>query len=69
MNKQKVILETKDCCAFPNQEGHADAIQYFLKTQNQSNVFQFISTEEKRLDESPIISFNYWTIKRSVKKF
>ena len=59
MGKQKVILEAKDCCVFLNQEGHADAIQHFLSTQTQNNVFQFIPTAEKRLDESPILSFNY----------
>jgi hypothetical protein len=54
-----IILEAKDCCAFSNQEGHADAIQYFLSTQNKCNVFQFNSSKEVRLDESPIISFSY----------
>lgn len=59
MGKDVIILEAKDCCAFSNQEGHADAIQYFLSTQNNCNVFQFDSSKEVRLDESPIISFNY----------
>lgn len=59
MSKQKIILEARDCCAFLDQEGHADAIQYFLSTQKHCNIFQFTSAEEKRLDESPIISFNY----------
>jgi 5-methylcytosine-specific restriction enzyme subunit McrC len=59
LSKQKVILEAKDCCAFGNQEGHADAIQHFLSTQGKSNVFQFSPNKEVRLDESPIISFNY----------
>ncbi len=59
MGKNAIILEAKDCCAFLNQEGHADAIQFFLSTQSQNNVFQFNPNEEVRLDESPIISFNY----------
>jgi len=59
MGKDLIILEAKDCCAFSNQEGHADAIQYFLSTQNKCNVFQFDSSKDVRLDESPIISFNY----------
>ncbi len=59
MSEQRIILKARDCCAFDNQEGNADAIQYFLSTQDRRNVFQFISTSDKRLDESPIISFNY----------
>ena len=59
MSKQKVILEAKDCSVFLNQEGHADAIQYFLSTQSKSNVFLFSPNREVRLDESPLISFNY----------
>ena len=59
MGKHLIILEAKDCSAFSNQEGHADAIQYFLSTQNSCNVFQFDSSKEVRFDESPIISFNY----------
>jgi 5-methylcytosine-specific restriction enzyme subunit McrC len=54
-----IILEAKDCCTFSNQEGHADAIQYFISTQNKCNVFQFDISKEVRFDESPIISFNY----------
>lgn len=59
MSKEVIILEAKDCSAFTNQEGHADAIQYFLSTQKNCNVFQFDSTSDLKLDESPIISFNY----------
>jgi hypothetical protein len=59
MNKEIVILEAEDCCAFLNQEGHSDAIQYFLSTQNKCNVFKFDSSKNIRLDESPLISFNY----------
>lgn len=59
MSVAKVILEAKDCSVFLNQEGHTDAIQHFLSTQKQSNVFQFTTNTEIRLDESPIISFNY----------
>ena len=59
MSKQKVILEAKDCSVFFNQEGHADAIQYFLSTQSKSNIFLFSPNREVRLDESPLISFNY----------
>lgn len=59
MGKDLIKLEASDCCAFDNQEGHADAIQYFLRTQNKCNIFQFNSSKDIRIDESPIISFNY----------
>ncbi|GAA4237599.1 hypothetical protein GCM10022291_24810 [Postechiella marina] len=59
MSRQPIILAAKDCCAFLEQEGHADAIQYFLTTQSKNNIFHFNVSKEKRIDESPIISFNY----------
>jgi hypothetical protein len=59
MASKLILLEAKDCCPFLKQEGHGDAIQYFLATQSQSNIFHFNTSKEKRVDESPIISFNY----------
>lgn len=59
MGKDLIKLEAEDCSIVRNQDGHADAIQYFLSTQNKCNVFKFDSSKDVRLDESPIISFNY----------
>ena len=59
MSKNEIILEAKDCSPFNNQEGNADAIQYFLSLKDTISVFQFNQDKKLRLDESPIAYFNY----------
>lgn len=59
MSEEAIILTAKDCSPFSNQEGHADAIQFFLATQSQNNIFHFNTSKDKRIDDSPIATFNY----------
>ena len=58
MKKDFIKLEALDCSIISNQDGHADAIQYFLSTQYNCNIFKFDLSKKVRLDESPLISFN-----------
>lgn len=41
MTSDTVILEAKDCCSFLNQEGHGEAIQYFISKKNSLTIFNF----------------------------
>ena len=57
MTSDTVILEAKDCCSFLNQEGHGEAIQYFISKKNSLTIFNFGKKSNK--DEEEIAYFNY----------
>ena len=54
--ENQIIIAANDCCVFKNQEGHADAIQYFLSNRKLLNVFHF---QQKEDDDNEIAIFNY----------
>lgn len=57
MTSDTVILEAKDCCSFLNQEGHGEAIQYFISKKNSLTIFNFGKKSNK--EEEEIAYFNY----------
>ena len=57
MTSDTVILEAKDCCSFLNQEGHGEAIQYFITKKNSLTIFNFGKKSNK--EEEEIAYFNY----------
>ncbi|WP_405377501.1 5-methylcytosine restriction system specificity protein McrC [Nonlabens sp. Asnod3-A02] len=61
MHNSLVTLRANDCSPFQNQEGHADAIQYFLSKPELKNVFHFKTKKNRFEDDSPIAEFNYKT--------
>lgn len=53
-----ILLEANDCCAFLNQDGHSEAIQYFIRNSEKVNVFNFNSNNTS--NEIPtVVEFNY----------
>lgn len=59
MAKDIIVIKAKDCCPFENQEGHAEAIQYFIKQRESINLFQFKPNKQQFVDDSPLAYFNY----------
>lgn len=53
-----ILLEANDCCAFKNQEGYSEAIQYFISNASEWSIFHFNSPSgDKEIPE--IAFFNY----------
>jgi 5-methylcytosine-specific restriction enzyme subunit McrC len=53
-----INIEAADCCIFQNQEGHGEALQYFISNSAKWNTFHFITESES--DEPPEIAlFNH----------
>lgn len=57
MTNSPIVIKAKDCYPFENQEGHGDAIQYFISTQKDLNVFRFENSLSD--DDLEIAYFNY----------
>lgn len=57
MNLETILLEADDCCSFKNQEGHGEAIQYFISKKNNLNIFSF--GKKTKEDDEQIAYFNY----------
>lgn len=56
--KQNILIEADDCCAFKNQEEHSEAIRFFISKANKWNVFHFINDNNN--EEIPEIALlNY----------
>lgn len=56
MARETVMLNAKDCLSFDNQNGHANAFQYFVSQQSKLNVFRF--EQANKSDELEIATFN-----------
>ncbi|MBC7525374.1 MAG: hypothetical protein H7239_13175 [Flavobacterium sp.] len=57
MSLETIILQANDCCSFKNQEGHGEAIQYFISKKNNLNIFSF--GKKTKEHEEEIAYFNY----------
>jgi len=55
VSNQQVILKAKDCSPFENQNGHSEAIQYFI-TQNNYNIFNF-KEDKQKIEDTEIAYF------------
>lgn len=56
MARETVILKARDCLSFDNQNGHANAFQYFVSKQSKMNILHF--AQSYKIEELEIASFN-----------